>query len=171
MTNQDKIEALGEALEHLAEAEQLVRSLKDPHLDAYVADHIDVEGRCLGTSIAGEIQAAIGELETECIELDSEADPTGTGHFGDTIDEVSRHELEMAFGPAHYMGYDAEGHAKGDGKVRYEWKFTMPNGTTGTLYDYKEPEHAATDKISWHIGAKGKTSSRQLAAWIEDNLK
>jgi hypothetical protein len=48
MTNEEKIEALEEALEHLAEAERLVRSTNSPVLSAYVADHIDFKSAMLG---------------------------------------------------------------------------------------------------------------------------
>jgi hypothetical protein len=42
---------ISEALEKLAEAEELVRSLRDPYLDAYVADQINAEGLVLGDGL------------------------------------------------------------------------------------------------------------------------
>ncbi len=65
MTNQEKIEALEEALEHLAEAERLVRSTNSSVLTAYVADHIDFKSAMLGQGMCGLIKDEIEELAKE----------------------------------------------------------------------------------------------------------
>lgn len=63
MNNEDRIEALEEALEHLAEAERLVRSAGSPMLKAYVADHIDYGSAMLGKGMCGLITDEIDEIK------------------------------------------------------------------------------------------------------------
>jgi hypothetical protein len=56
---------LEEALEKIAEVEGLIRATNDGHLITYVADHIDSQGKMLGTSMAGEIFQTIENLREE----------------------------------------------------------------------------------------------------------
>lgn len=52
-----------DALEHLAQAEEAVRSLDDAYLNAYVSDQIDSQGRMLGKGLAALLQDKLEELE------------------------------------------------------------------------------------------------------------
>jgi len=62
ITKDEQQTILLDALEHLAQAEDAVRSLDDTYLNAYVADHIDAQGRMLGKGLAGLLQKKLDEL-------------------------------------------------------------------------------------------------------------
>jgi hypothetical protein len=67
-TNRDreeKREILEEAMDFLARAEELVRSVDDPYLDAYVADQINATETVMGEQLYQTLQNAVNELEKE----------------------------------------------------------------------------------------------------------
>jgi len=65
--------------------------------------------------------------------------------------KYSLNELESCFGTPHNK---IDGTVDDDGKVQYEWWFDI-DGTTVTIYDYKEYRDVPEDEpILWHIGGK-----------------
>jgi len=61
--HEEKLEALNEALELLGQAEELIRSVEDSHLNAYAADQINAQERVLGKQVFQVVQEAIQDLE------------------------------------------------------------------------------------------------------------
>jgi len=62
---EDRIVALTEAMELLGEVEDLVRSVGDTSLNAYVADHINAQDEVMGEQMFQTIEKARNELESQ----------------------------------------------------------------------------------------------------------
>lgn len=65
MTRDDRDTILIEAMEHLAQAEDLVRQLEDRYLDSYVVGHINAQGTYMGTGLYQELENALNAEQDE----------------------------------------------------------------------------------------------------------
>jgi hypothetical protein len=63
MQKQDKIDIAREALDKLAEAEELLRQLDDSYLNGYVVGHINAQGTYLGDGLYQNVEDYIKETE------------------------------------------------------------------------------------------------------------
>ena len=68
MNREDKKVAIQEAMDLLAEAEQIISSLDDDSLEAYVAGHINARGIYIGEGLYQILEKALRELEGEEVE-------------------------------------------------------------------------------------------------------
>ena len=69
----------------------------------------------------------------------------GTSRQGE-LDGYHRDDIEKVFGPPVYD------EPSPDGKVQMEWIIEFPDGTTATIYDYKQYDVATEDIDYWSIG-------------------
>jgi len=69
----------------------------------------------------------------------------GTSRQGE-LDGYHRDDIEKVFGPPVYD------EPSPDGKVQMEWVIEFPDGTTATIYDYKQYDVATEDIDYWSIG-------------------
>ena len=69
----------------------------------------------------------------------------GTSRQGE-LDGYFREDIEKVFGPPVYD------EPSPDGKVQMEWVIEFPDGTTATIYDYKQYDVATEDIDYWSIG-------------------
>lgn len=97
----------------------------------------------------------------ERIAPDPQALVAGTSFHGDYI-KATRAQIEAAIGPAHFT-------ARGD-KVNFEWGFSTDTGPIGTLYDYKEDTVDPDALIDWHVGARNRSESADLKAWLVSKI-
>lgn len=61
MNNEDRRQVIEEAMELLAQAEELVSSLDDSRLNAYVSGHINASGRYLGDGLYQTLENSLRE--------------------------------------------------------------------------------------------------------------
>ena len=87
--------------------------------------------------------------------------PFKTGHFNvggssrqGELNGIYKKDIEQIFGPPTWE----EGSS--DGKVQVEWVIKFPDGTIGTVYDYKQYNIDPDDVDHWSIGG-----SKGLAAY------
>ena len=62
-SKEDKKAALAEAMEHLAEAERVIRWVGDANLNAYAADQINATGTVMGQQVYQVVEKALKELQ------------------------------------------------------------------------------------------------------------
>ena len=87
--------------------------------------------------------------------------PFKTGHFNvggssrqGELDGIYKKDIEQIFGPPTWD------QGSGDNKVQVEWVIKFPDGTIGTIYDYKQYNIDPEDIDHWSIGG-----SKGLAAY------
>jgi hypothetical protein len=86
------------------------------------------------------------------LENSSLQDHSFHGHYFETTKE----DLEKVCGPVMYNDDD-------DSEVvQNEWEMTTEDGTTFTIYDYKEfRSYDDYEKIEWHIGTENRFGSKK----------
>ena len=86
------------------------------------------------------------------LENSSLQDHTFHGHYF----EATKTDLEKACGPVMYNDDDS------DEVTQNEWEMTTEDGTTFTVYDYKEFRlYEDSEKIEWHIGTENRFGSKK----------
>jgi len=86
------------------------------------------------------------------LENSSLQDHTFHGHHF----EATKQDLEKACGPVMYNDDDT------DEVTQNEWEMATEDGTTFTIYDYKEFRlYEDYEKIEWHIGTENRFGSKK----------